>query len=79
MSGEMTSVERKRVALSAEEVAESLGVSERHVWALHASGRLPKPVRLGRCVRWRREELLAWVEAGCPSRDRWEAMREARR
>ena len=36
-------------------------------------------VRLGRSVRWRRDELLAWLEAGCPARDRWEALREARR
>ena len=33
-----------------------------HVERLNASGRLgPRPVRLGRLVRWRRDELEAWV------------------
>jgi len=31
------------------------------------------PVRLGRAVRWRAEELRAWVEKGCPPRARWNA------
>ena len=60
--------------MPAKEAAQLLGISERHLWALNSSGRLPQPVRLGRSVRWRRQELLAWLEAGCPSRDRWEAM-----
>lgn len=64
-----------RLALSAEEVAEVLGISRAHVWRLHSSGRIPRPVRLGRTVRWDRKTLESWLEAGGPTRDRWEAMR----
>ena len=54
-----------------------LGISANMVWKLQATGRLgPLPVRLGRCVRWRLEELGAWVEAGCPTRDQWQQLRE---
>jgi excisionase family DNA binding protein len=63
------------LAIPAEQVAKLLGVSKRHVAALNASGRLPRPVRLGRSVRWRADELRDWLEAGAPSRDRWEALR----
>jgi predicted DNA-binding transcriptional regulator AlpA len=60
--------------LSAAESAELLGMSRASFWALHASGRVPLPVRLGaRMTRWRRDELLRWVEAGCPARLRWQA------
>lgn len=31
-----------------------------------AAGRLPPPVRLGGSRRWRRAEIVAWVDAGCP-------------
>lgn len=65
--------------LTVKDVATALSVSQRQVWKLHASGRLPMPVRLSRSVRWRRGELLAWCDAGCPSRDHWEAMRDAQR
>ena len=69
----------RRLALSAEEVAETLGISRAHVWKLASSGRLPKPVRLGRAVRWPRKVLEEWLAAGAPPRDRWESMRaEAR-
>ena len=37
------------------------------------------PSSVGRSVRWRRGELLAWLDAGCPSRDRWMAMRTGQR
>ncbi len=56
-------------------VAALLKVSRSFVQKLHDTGRLPMPVRLGRAVRWRRDELLAWIDAGCPSRDSWEAQR----
>ena len=65
----------RRLALSAEEVAETLGISRAHVWKLASSGRLPKPVRLGRAVRWPRKVLEEWLAAGAPPRDRWESMR----
>ncbi|HUY33862.1 MAG TPA: hypothetical protein VMV69_14025 [Pirellulales bacterium] len=35
------------LAVDAAGVARLLGVSERHMWGLHSSGRLPMPVRLG--------------------------------
>jgi len=63
----------RRIALSADEVAEALGISRAHVWKLASAGRLPRPVRLGRAVRWARKDLEEWLAAGAPSRDRWEA------
>jgi len=68
--------ELERLALPAAEVAKLLGISERHLWSLNSSGRLPQPVRLGRAVRWRTDELRAWLAAGAPERSRWETMRE---
>lgn len=62
-----------RQLLSVKDVARTLSLSARSVWKLLSSGRLPQPVRLGRSVRWRADELTAWMDAGCPPRDRWEA------
>jgi excisionase family DNA binding protein len=69
-----TSSFSERIALSAEEVALLLGISRAHVFRLASSGRLPRSVRLGRAVRWDRTTLEAWLTAGAPPRDRWEAM-----
>ena len=31
------------------------------------AGRFPKCIRIGRCVMWKRAEIVAWVEANCPA------------
>jgi predicted DNA-binding transcriptional regulator AlpA len=38
-----------------------------------AAGRIPRPLRIGRSTLWRADELRAWVSAGCPRRQEWEA------
>lgn len=68
------SQEQEPLLLSAVEAARLLRISERHFYKLHASGRVPRPVRFGRAVRWRADELREWVAAGAPPRARWEAM-----
>jgi predicted DNA-binding transcriptional regulator AlpA len=72
-----TPVQIDKLLVDAREAARLLDISERHLWALHSSGRLgPRPTALGRSKRWRVEELRAWLAAGAPSRDRWLAMNE---
>lgn len=39
-------------------VAALLNISGRHVLNLVACGVMPAPLRLGRCVRWRRSDIL---------------------
>ncbi|MCH8044939.1 MAG: helix-turn-helix domain-containing protein [Planctomycetes bacterium] len=67
----------ERLALPAADVAKMLGISERHLWALNSSGRLPLPLRFGRAVRWNLAELQNWLDAGGPARDQWEAEKGA--
>lgn len=43
-----------------------------------AAGKLPAPVRIGGRVVWRVDEIRAWLAAGAPNRDEWEARRAAR-
>ena len=47
--------------------ASMLGCSPRHVYRLSDSGRMPRPVKVGRLVRWRRGDLEEWIGDGCPS------------
>lgn len=71
--------ELARLAVDAAGVARLLSVSERHVWALHSSGRLPLPCRIGRRLLWPVDELRAWCLASMPPREAWQAMRESTR
>ncbi len=68
----------ERLAVPACQVAKLLSISERHVWALDSSGRIPRPSRLGRAVRWNLTELRAWQDAGCPARDKWERIKSGK-
>ena len=48
-------------------VAKLLDCSRGHVYRLSDSGKMPRPLKLGQLVRWRRVAIENWIEAGCPS------------
>lgn len=49
------------------DVARLLQMGERSVWRLRDGGGMPPPLRIGRALRWRRDEIEAWIGRGCPS------------
>ena len=49
--------------LNIKQVAEALGCCPRMVQILVARGELPAPLRLGRLVRWRDEDITERLEA----------------
>lgn len=62
--------------LNAAESAQLLGIAEAHFYNLKKLGKLgPRPVKLGRSVRYLRLELLAWAAAGSPDQRHWESVR----
>jgi len=63
--------------LTALEAAKYLKISRAHWYKLVKSGRAPGPIHLGRAVRWRRQELDAWLAAGAPPRVQWDKIRSA--
>jgi excisionase family DNA binding protein len=48
-------------------VAQLLNCSPRHVYRLSDSARMPRPVKIGALVRWRRADIDSWLAAGCPA------------
>jgi len=61
--------------VDAVEGAHLIGVSRATFLRLDRRGLLgPRSVRLGRLVRWHRQQLEAWAAAGCPPRVRWMRM-----
>ena len=52
-----------------------LSCTERHIANLVASGRIPRPIKLGRLVRWPAADIEQWTAAGCPDAATWEAMK----
>ncbi|MBX7106182.1 MAG: helix-turn-helix domain-containing protein [Gemmataceae bacterium] len=59
--------------------AASFSISRAHLHRLRAAGRFPAGVKLGRALRFDREELLRWGVAGCPDMTVWHAMQEQAR
>lgn len=63
---------REPSLLPAAEVAKFLAISVRTLWRLDSAGQLPLSVTIGNSKRWRRDELSAWVNCGCPPRAQWQ-------
>jgi excisionase family DNA binding protein len=70
----MTTTQRENRLIDAKEAAALCGVSISTWYSLVASGKTPNSVRLGRSVKWRLDELLAWIDSGCPARSAWESL-----
>lgn len=43
----------------------------------NSSGRIPQSLKIGGARVWRKAELVAWIEAGSPDREKWEASQKA--
>lgn len=61
-----TNSEPEAILLRAQHVAKLLNISTRTLWRLEAAGKLIGPIKIGRSVRWRKDELMQWIAAGCP-------------
>jgi predicted DNA-binding transcriptional regulator AlpA len=62
--------------ISRETFAEKLNVSLSFLFSQEKAGKLgPKPIRIGRAVRWDCAEVEAWLQAGAPPRSRWDTLR----
>jgi len=58
------------------DVAKMLNLSQKTCRRNDADGLLPEPVIIGKSKLWRKDELLQWIKAGCPDRQRWEEMKK---
>ncbi len=58
--------------------AELIDVGRATWWSWNSQHLVPAPIRIGRSVRWRADEIRRWIGAGCPARDAWERIREER-
>ncbi len=63
----MPVVELDAILLTKEETTKLLRCSMRHLENLVNAGLCPQPVRIGKTPRFRKQELLEWINAGCPA------------
>jgi predicted DNA-binding transcriptional regulator AlpA len=61
--------------IPAEVAGAMCGRSEASWWRDHSAARIPAPVKLVGRTLWRVQELRDWIEAGCPARKTWEALK----
>ena len=69
-------VETAAALLIPDRAAATMAGIGRATWhRLRAAGKIgPAAVRLGRAVRYRADEVRAWIDAGCPDARTWAAM-----
>ena len=66
----------EKLLLTMAEAAQLLSISERTLWRWSRCGLAPRPISIGlgtrSAVRFRRSELITWVDDGCPRVDQIE-------
>lgn len=59
------------LVLSDAQAATMMGCSRSHWRSMDRLGQVPASVKLGRSTKWRRDEVIDWLNAGCPPRHQW--------
>ena len=56
------------------------GCSGAHIRRLRDAGRMPKPIRLGKSLRWDLRVIDEWISDGCPDlrEKHWQPSRKTR-
>jgi predicted DNA-binding transcriptional regulator AlpA len=62
-------IKKESVLLTVKDVVKFAQVGRSFVYQEVAAGRFPKPVKLGRSVRWLKSEVLAWVQGKALNRE----------
>ncbi len=63
------------VLLSSTEASKFLGIGRSLFYNLMNEEKLPTPKRLGSRVLWSKQELVDWIAADCPSRYKWDEIK----
>ena len=71
----MNSMVVDQALFTAEQAWTFCGLSKSAWYKARSTGRIPGAVKIGGARRWRRDELVDWIAAGCPAKARWDAMR----
>ncbi len=50
--------------MDVKELARYLSMSVRAIWRMRDAGTLPRPLTLGRAVRWNRAQISEWISNG---------------
>lgn len=59
------------VLLRAKEVAKRLTVTRETVYSMNAAGQLPKPVIIGKTMRWTEASIEQWIaDGGCANTEK---------
>jgi len=64
-----------KILISAKETAKRLSISLGFFYSLHNAGKVPLPRKLGRRTLWSVQELKDWIDAGCPTRVKWQELK----
>jgi predicted DNA-binding transcriptional regulator AlpA len=62
--------------LTIPQIAKILNCGESVIRDRDRKGLLPTPVRIGGVIQWRKREILKWIDANCPNRQKWEMIKE---
>jgi hypothetical protein len=57
--------------ITATAAAKLCGVTIKRWRTWNTLGKIPSPIKVGKSLFWKRDELACWIDEGCPSRKHW--------
>ena len=68
----------QRLLWSASDLSVALGCSRSRIFEMIASGLLPESFKLGGARKWRKSDILRWIELSCPCLEKYNQLTKRR-
>ena len=66
------------ILLNTKDAASLCGVTLKRWRTWNSLGKIPAPLRIGNSFFWKRDELVDWIDEGCPTRKYWAVILQKR-
>jgi len=67
----ITKTKEQALMLTTADAAKLCGVTIKRWRTWNALGKIPSPLRIGKSLFWKRDDLVRWIGADCPNRKHW--------
>jgi predicted DNA-binding transcriptional regulator AlpA len=69
-------MQEQSLMLTTADAAKLCGVTTKRWRTWNSLGKTPPPLCVGKSLFWKRDELLDWIDEGCPHRKYWKVFLE---
>jgi predicted DNA-binding transcriptional regulator AlpA len=62
--------------IDVKKLSKFLSIPQATIYEHNVMGKIPAPLKIGKKLLWRIDEIKEWLNAGAPGRQKWESIKD---